>query len=222
MSHEAWRERGPTSTRWRSRTYDSESLDFLPAKSGPIIEAPLVDELAEEFNRWLCAVLLLLWHVNIVDKDEELCVALHSVHLFALLADSGLDIRLRILALRLSAKVELAGNDRVLFIGAQIFNELLDDHRLARACAPCHKDGLVHRCHHVEKCGNLLGVDRGNHKLEEGSWLAWVFESGQLCLVVNELELLSGIDHVIVDSVESRDLMLSKEVSHRVVQETHR
>ena len=105
VTHEA-RCQGLTAAARRSCCADDcVALDFAPAEVCTIVEAIHVNELSEQLNRRLRTVELLLRHVDIIDEDEELGVALYAPHLLSFAHELAFDVGLRALALGLGGEV---------------------------------------------------------------------------------------------------------------------
>lgn len=83
MSHETRGQRCASATGRSRSTHDGELLDLLPAEALSVVEATCVDKLTEELDGGLCTILFSLWHVNIIDKDDTLRVALNTPNLLS-------------------------------------------------------------------------------------------------------------------------------------------
>lgn len=101
MAHESWCEGLAAAARRSSSADDSVALDLAPAEVCTIVEAIHIDELSEQLNRWLSTIELFLGHVDIIDEDEELGIALHAPHLLSLAHELAFDVGLSALAFRL-------------------------------------------------------------------------------------------------------------------------
>ena len=105
----------------------------------------LVDKLAQQFDRRLGSVLFDGWHVHVVDENDAFLVALCPVELLALLDELGLDVCLRAAAVSLGREVEHDWQKlQLLFV---FVDEVLNDHRLASACASSHENWFAHLSH---------------------------------------------------------------------------
>ena len=102
VSHEARGERLPAATRRCCSANNREFLNVLPLASLAIIVALLVNELPEKLNRWLGSIELFLRHVDVIDENEALCVALdRAKDILPLLLQLGIDVLLCADAFRL-------------------------------------------------------------------------------------------------------------------------
>ena len=193
MSHKARSQRLSATTRWSSCAYDSKLFDSLPLEVSPIVVALLVDKLSQELNRWLGSVELLLRHVDIIDEDKALCIALDSaIDALALFLQLAIDIGLRALAIRLCGEVEFNRHNGVSIVCSHLLYEVLNHHGFACSSSSSHKDGLVNRSHHLKQSSSLLCIDCWDDKLEEWSRLGRILKliQQQFFLVVDEFELL--------------------------------
>ena len=221
MAHETGRQRFATTARGCCRTHNSEPFDLAPAEVCAIVEAIHIDELSEEFDGRLGAIELFLRHIDVINEDEELCIALDTPDLLALTHELAFDVRLSALTLSSGREIKLNGNDWRTFIIPSLLYEHLDDHRLSSTCGTSHEDRFVYRCHHLKQSRDFLGINGGHDELEERCRTSRELERLQALFIVNEPECLLGIDKVFVNRVFRIDLMLGKEITHHVIQEAH-
>ena len=128
VAHEARRQRLTSTTRWSSSADHTELLDLLPGELRPVVVALHVDELSEQLNGRLCSIELFLWHVDIVDEDQALRVALEAVDITIALRNLGIKHGLNALTLSLGREVLLNRHERCSFVTSHLLNEFLDDH----------------------------------------------------------------------------------------------
>ena len=150
MAHET-RCQGLASSTGRSRcAHDGEFLDLFPAKALSVVEPIVVDQLAKQLDGRLGTVDLLLRHVDVVDEDDALRIALHAPDLLTLSHKLSFNVGLGASALSLRGEVELDRYDRGTVVGTQVLYELLHYHRLACSGGTSHKDRLVNRGSHLK------------------------------------------------------------------------
>ena len=118
----------------------SHSLSMFYFKDKSVYEVAL-QQLPEEFNRGLCSIFLNCGHVDVVNEDEALRIALSSIDLLSLLDKLRLDVSLGAAAVSLGGEVEHDRKQRCLL--PVLRDEVLDDHRLSRAGASRHEDWLA-------------------------------------------------------------------------------
>ena len=190
MSHEAGREGLATATGRCSCANHREFLNVLKLVGLPIIVAFLINELPEKFNWWLCSIELLLRHVDIVDENQALSIALdRAKHILALLLELRIDVGLSDDAVSLRGEVDFNRSDRNLFIGSSLLDEALNDHSLAGTRCTRDEDRLVDSRHDLEQIAGLLSLYRWHDELEEGSGLERILKLRHLRLVVLKFEM---------------------------------